>query len=49
MLGTLMHLEEQEAAVGTSKAILTPNGKNLTRDGLVIGALETAFVQMVPP
>ncbi len=52
VLDTIFHLDRQEQLVGYcsgAPAVSTPSGKTLTRDSLVIGALETAFVEMVRP
>uniref|UniRef100_A0A914W8C7 PPM-type phosphatase domain-containing protein n=1 Tax=Plectus sambesii TaxID=2011161 RepID=A0A914W8C7_9BILA len=51
VLETVLHLDRQEQLLGlgassAQSTVCSPNGKQLTRDGLVIGALETAFVDM---
>lgn len=59
MLETVLHLDRQEQLVGyrgcgtalgsgdETSVVCSPNGKPLTRDGLIIGALEAAYVEMV--
>ena len=52
VLETVLHLDRQEQLLGygssgAKKTASSPNGKQLTSDSLVIGALEAAFVDMV--
>jgi hypothetical protein len=49
VLSTIAHLDRQEQVLGCysgADTLCSPSGKHITRDSLVIGALQTAFVDM---